>query len=463
MTRPPQDGAAPAAGWLARLGLGRPELRAWAMYDWAVSSLQTTVMVAVFPIYFVKVAGAGGAPMEASEALAYANTVALIVMTALSPLMGAVADYFAVKKLMLAGFMLLGVAACAGMFFVERGDLSMAWWLFVLALVGATGSLVPYEGLLPHIAPAHEVDRVSTAAYAVGYIGGGLLLALNLTWIQKPEWFGMEPVATATGSAATLPARLAFLSVAAWWLVFSIPVLRRVREPVRVLEPDEVAVAWSVRVPFQRLGETFREMRGYRNLFLMLLAFMLYNDGIQTVIKMATSFGTEIGINQGVLIASILLVQFVGIPCTFVFGAIAARLGAKRGIFVGLWAYALISILGYFMTSAAHFVALACLVGLVQGGTQALSRSLFSSMVPPHKSGEFFGFFSVFEKFAGIFGPLLFGMMIRFSGSSRGAILSVIAFFALGALLLWRVDEAAGQREARDHEEGLLTTPAGGA
>ena len=443
---------AAASGLLARLGLGRPELRAWAMYDWAVSSLQTTVMVAIFPIHFVKVAGAGGPPAAATQALATANTVALVIMTLLSPLMGAVADYFAVKKKMLGAFMLLGVVASAGMFFVERGDLTLAWWLFVLALVGATGSMVPYEGLLPHLATVDEVDRVSTAAYAVGYVGGGLLLACNLLWIQKPEWFGMTPTATATGSAATLPARLAFLSVAAWWLIFSIPVLRRVTEPVRRIEPDEAAMAWSVRVPFQRIGETFREMRGYKQLFLMLLAFALYNDGIQTVIKMATAFGTEVGINQTVLIASILIVQFVGIPFTFLFGALAGRLGAKRGIFIGLLVYVAISILGYFMTSATHFVALACLVGLVQGGTQALSRSLFSSMVPPHKSGEFFGFFSVFEKFAGIFGPLVFGITIAVSGSSRGAILSVIAFFAVGAALLSRVDVKAGVAEATARE-----------
>ena len=445
----------PSGGILRRLGLGRRELRAWAMYDWAVSSMQTTVMVAVFPIYFVKVAGAGRPPAEATQALATANTVALVIMTALSPLIGAITDYFAIKKRALAAFMLLGVASCAGMFFVGRGDLTLAWWLFVGALVGATGSMVPYEGLLPHLAPPDEVDRVSTAAYAVGYVGGGLLLALNLLWIQKPEWFGMEAVAAASGSAATLPARLAFLSVAVWWFLFSIPVLTRVPEPPRSIEPDESAEAWSVRTPFRRVSETFREMRGYKQLFLMLLAFALYNDGIQTVIKMATAFGTEVGINQTVLIASILVVQFVGIPCTFVFGAIAGRIGAKRGIFLGLCVYVLISVLGYFMTSAFHFVALACLVGLVQGGTQALSRSLFSSMVPPHKSGEFFGFFSVFEKFAGIFGPLFFGIAIAVTGSSRGAILSVIAFFAAGAALLSRVDVPAGLAEARRREEGV--------
>ena len=197
-----------------------------------------------------------------------------------------------------------------------------------------------------------------------------------------------------------------------------------------------------------RLAETFRELRGYRQAFLMLVAFMIYNDGIQTIIKMATAYGTEIGIGQNALIGAILLVQFVGIPCSFLFGMLAGRIGAKRAIFLGLLAYTAISVLGYFMTNATHFYMLAGLVGMVQGGTQALSRSLFASMIPQHKSGEFFGFFSVFEKFAGIFGPLIFAGTIAATGSSRNAILSVIGFFALGAALLWRVDVKEGQRAA---------------
>jgi UMF1 family MFS transporter len=434
---------------LARLGLDRPELRAWAMYDWAASSMQTTVMVAVFPIYFVKVAGAGLAEGGATQRLATVNTIALVLIALASPVLGAVSDYGGNKKQFIAAFMAVGAAAVAGLFFVHTGDLTLASWLFVLASIGVAGSFVFYEALLPHIARGRELDRVSTAGYAVGYVGGGILLALNLAWIQKPAWFGLPAGPGLDESAATLPARLAFLSVAVWWLVFSIPLFRRVPEPPARLEPDEQRGQSPIRMAFVRLGETFRELRGYRQAFLMLLAFLIYNDGIQTIIKMATAYGTELGIDQSALIGAILLVQFVGIPCSFLFGMLAGRIGAKRALFLGLLAYTAISILGFYMKTAAHFYMLAGLVGMVQGGTQALSRSLFASMIPQHKSGEFFGFFSVFEKFAGIFGPLIFAGTIAATGSSRNAILSVIGFFAVGAAILAFVDLDAGQREAR--------------
>jgi UMF1 family MFS transporter len=442
---------------LARLGLDRPELRAWAMYDWAASSMQTTVMVAVFPIYFVKVAGAGLAEGGATQRLATVNTIALALIALASPVLGAVSDYGGNKKQFIAAFMAVGAAAVAGLFFVHTGDLTLASWLFVLASIGVAGSFVFYEALLPHIARGRELDRVSTAGYAVGYIGGGILLALNLAWIQKPAWFGLPAGPGLDESAATLPARLAFLSVAVWWLVFSIPLFRRVPEPPARLEPDEQRGQSPIRMAFVRLGETFRELRGYRQAFLMLLAFLIYNDGIQTIIKMATAYGTELGIDQSALIGAILLVQFVGIPCSFLFGMLAGRIGAKRALFLGLLAYTAISILGFYMKTAAHFYMLAGLVGMVQGGTQALSRSLFASMIPQHKSGEFFGFFSVFEKFAGIFGPLIFAGTIAATGSSRNAILSVIGFFAVGAAILAFVDLDAGQRDARAADAAVRT------
>jgi UMF1 family MFS transporter len=433
---------------LARLGLDRPELRAWAMYDWAASAMQTTVMVAVFPIYFVKVAGANLAQSGATQRLATINTIALVVIALASPVLGAVSDYGGTKKRFLAAFMLLGAAAVAGLFFVRRGDLELGSWLFVIALIGVAGSFVFYEALLPHIARRDEIDRVSTAGYALGYVGGGILLAFNLAWIQKPAWFGLPAGPGLDDAAATLPARLAFLSVAVWWLVFSIPLFRRVSEPPARLESDEHAGESPVRVAFIRLGETFRELRGYRQAFLMLLAFLIYNDGIQTIIKMATAYGTELGIDQSALIGAILLVQFVGIPCSFLFGMLAGKVGAKPALFFGLLAYTAISVLGFYMKTALHFYVLAGLVGMVQGGTQALSRSLFASMIPQHKSGEFFGFFSVFEKFAGIFGPLIFAGTIAATGSSRNALLSVIGFFAVGAAILAMVDPEAGRRDA---------------
>ena len=442
----------PRPSLLTRLGLDRPELRAWAMFDWATSSVQTTIMVAVFPIYFVKVAGAGLPEGGATQRLATVNSIALVVIALVSPVLGAISDYSAAKKRFTAGFVALGAVTTAALWTVHTGDLALASWLFVLVLVGAAGCFVFYESLLPHIAAPHEIDRVSTAGYALGYVGGGLLLALNLAWIQRPDWFGLPSGPGLTEDQATLPARLAFVSVAIWWVIFSIPLFRRVPEPPPRIEPDERRGENPMRVALVRLGETFHELRGYRQAFVMLLAFLIYNDGIQTIIKMATAYGTEIGIGQSALIGAIVVVQFVGIPCSFLFGVVAGRIGAKRALFLGLLAYTAISILGYFMRTATHFYILAGLVGVVQGGTQALSRSLFASMIPPHKSGEFFGFFSVFEKFAGIFGPLIFAGTIAATGSSRNAILSIIGFFAVGAALLALVDVAEGQRAAREAE-----------
>ena len=440
----------PKSSLLSRLGLDRPELRAWAMYDWAASSMQTTIMVAVFPIYFVKVAGANLVESGATQRLATVNSIALVIIALLSPILGAVSDYRANKKRWIAIFMLLGVAAVLGMFFIHHGDLDLASLLFTLSMVGVAGSFVFYEALLPHIARRNEIDRVSSAGYAVGYVGGGILLALNLAWIQRPDWFGLPSGPGLTEAQATLPVRLAFLSVAVWWLIFSLPLFRRVPEPPALLEPDERRGENPVKVAFIRLGETFHELRSYRNAFLLLLAFLIYNDGIQTIIKMATAYGTEIGIGQSALIGAILLVQFVGIPCTFLFGMVAGRIGTKQALFLGLVVYTAISLLGYFMKTAAHFYILAGLVGTVQGGTQALSRSLFASMIPQHKSGEFFGFFSVFEKFAGIFGPLIFAGTIAATGSSRNAILSVIGFFVVGGALLYLVNVEEGQRAAQE-------------
>jgi MFS transporter, UMF1 family len=445
------------SGLMSRLGLARPELRAWAMYDWAVSAVQTTIMVAVFPVYFVNIAKIDLPESRATQAIATANTIVAVVLAILSPVLGAVSDYVAAKKRLLGASMLVGAAAVAGMFFVQQGDYRLALVLFVISLIGATASTVFYDALLPHIASEDEIDRVSSAGYAVGYIGGGLLLALNLAWILKPEWFGLPSGPNLSGSEKSLPTRLAFLSVAVWWVVFSIPLFRRVPEPPRTREPDEIRGGNVLVVPFVRVAETFQALRGYKQAFLMLLAFMIYNDGIQTIQKMAATYGKELGIADSVLIAAILIVQFVGFPFAFLFGAIAARIGAKHAIFIGLVVYAGISILGFYMRSAAHFVLLAALVATVQGGTQALSRSLFASLIPPHKSGEFFGFYSVFEKFASIFGPLLFWITIATTGSSRNAILSVIFFFALGAIVLSRVRVKEGQAAARAADADVVT------
>jgi UMF1 family MFS transporter len=434
---------------LERLGLHRPELRAWALYDWANSAFWTTIIATVFPIYFTRVAAADLPPAVATARYATATTVAMVIIAVLSPILGAMADYAGAKMKMLGGFLGLGVLATACMVFIGRGDWKLATLLFVAGNIGVTGSIVFYESLLPHIASEKERDIVCSAGFALGYLGGGLLLAVNLLWISKPALFGL--------SGEGMASRLSFLSVAVWWLGFSIPLFRKVPEPPRRLEADESAGQNPLRVAFARLGETFRELRVYRHAFLMLAAFLIYNDGIITIIRMAASYGAELGLPDGVLISALLLTQIVGIPFAFLFGWLAGGIGAKRAIFIALAVYTFISVVGYYMKTAAHFYFLAVLVGTVQGGSQALSRSLFANIIPQHKSSEFFGFFGVFDKFAGIFGPALFALTIMATGSSRNAVLSVIFFFVAGAILLAFVDVAEGRRVARQAEANLRT------
>ena len=283
-------------------------------------------------------------------------------------MLGAVSDYRRNKKRLLAAFMVVGRRRGGRTLLrPHRRTRARALALHPRRSSAWRGASCSTRRCCPTSPRPDEIDRVSTAGYALGYVGGGILLALNLAWIQKPAWFGLPAGPGLDEAAATLPARLAFLSVAVWWLVFSIPLFRRVPEPPARLEPDERRGESPVRVAFVRLGETFRELRGYRQAFLMLLAFLIYNDGIQTIIKMATAYGTELGIDQSALIGAILLVQFVGIPCSFLFGMLAGRIGAKRALFLGLLAYTAISILGYYMKTATHFYVLAGLVGMVQG------------------------------------------------------------------------------------------------
>jgi UMF1 family MFS transporter len=426
---------------LSRLGLNRPELRAWAMYDWANSAFQVTVITAVFPRFFSDVAAAGLTPVEATARFAWATTIAVTITAVIGPVLGAIADVRGLKKILLAASMAVGIGATLLMTTIARGDWAFAAGVFIVANIGIASSFIFYDSLLPHIAAPAEMDRVSTAAYAMGYLGGGVLLVANLAWILSPTTFGLAD------SIAAI--RLSFLSVAVWWLVFSLPLFLRVPEPTPRLEAGESGRDNPVGLAFARLLETFHELRGYRQALLMLVAFLLYNDGIQTIIRMASIYGAEVGIDQNAQIAAFVVVQFVGVPCSFLFGALAGRIGAKTAIFLALAVYVGISVLGYFMTSAWQFFALAGLVGTVQGGSQALSRSLFARMIPKHKSSEYFGFFAVFEKFAGIAGPALFAASVSLFASSRAAVLSVIVFFVLGALVLTRVDVAAGEAQAR--------------
>jgi MFS transporter, UMF1 family len=443
------------AGLLERLGLHRPELRAWAMYDWANSAVITTINAAVFPVFFATYAMAGQPDELILPRQGLMVTISLVITAVIAPILGTISDLRASKKRFLGVFMGVGIAAVALMFFIRQGDWLLAFVLYAVANIGVRSSFVFYDSLLPHVAREEEVDRVSTAGYALGYVGGGLLLALNLAWIMRPDLFGLPHGEGLTPEEASLPTRLALLSVAVWWLVFALPLFRRVAEPPRVVDPEEARVG-VVRASFGRLGATLRDLRRYRNAFLMMLAVLVYADGIGTLQTMAVTYGTQLGFDVNVLIAAILLTQFVGIPAAFAFGWMAGFTGTRNAIFIGIGTYVVISFLGYHMTTERHFLMLAMMVGLVQGGTQALSRSLFSSMIPRFKSGEFFGFFGVVERFAGSIGPLVMGYVALMTGVIRYGILSIIVLFVAGGIILWFVDVEEGQRVARAEEDALL-------
>jgi UMF1 family MFS transporter len=434
-------------GLLARIGLGRPELRAWAMYDWANSAFWCTVIVAVFPPFFSEYAAAGLDPTTATSRFAWATTIAVTIVALMAPILGAVADHRALKKKMLAVFVAIGVIATLLMATIGRGQWLYALALFAIGNIGVASTLVFYDSLLPHIAAPEDLDRVSTAGYAIGFIGGGVLLLINLAWILRPSLFGLPDVVAGL--------KLSLASVGVWWLLFSIPLFRRVPEPAVRLGNLGNSIGAQIRGGVVAAWKTLHDLRRSRHAFLMLIAFLLYNDGIQTIIRMSSIYGIEIGIDRNAQIAAFIIVQFVGVPCSFAFGAVAGHLGAKISLFGALSVYVCISVLAYFMTETWQFFALAFLVGLVQGGSQALSRSLFARMIPKHKSSEYFGFFAVFEKFAGIAGPAVFAASTDLFGSSRVAVLSVIVFFVLGAAVLTQVDVAAGEAQAASAEAGL--------
>ena len=421
---------------LARVGLVTREQQAWGWYDWANSVYFTTVITAVFPTFFATYAAKGLEPAQASARFALITTISVAVVAVLAPILGALADYSGIKKRLLAMFMMIGVTSCALMVLIGEGDIMLASVLFFVGNIGVSGSTVFYDSLLSHVARPDETDRVSSAGYLMGYISGGVLLLVNLAWILSPATFGFRNAAGAT--------RASFVAVAIWWAIFSIPLFRRVPEPPAAGGEG----GFSVGIAFSRLARTFREVRRYRNAFLLFIAMLLYQDGIQTVIRMASVYGAEVGIDQNAQIAAFVMVQFVGIPFSFLFGMLGTRFGTKRCIFAAIGVYIIATSLAYFMTTATEFFLLAFLVATVLGGSQALSRALFSRMVPPDRTSEFFGFYAVSERFATVFGPTLFGLSVAITGSSRSALVAIIGLFLAGAFVLSLVDEQEGMRAA---------------
>jgi UMF1 family MFS transporter len=346
-------------------------IRSWMMYDWANSAFATTIMAAVLPVFYSSVAGSTLDPTIATSYWGYSNTIAMLTIAITAPILGAIGDHSAAKKRFLFGFAFIGILATGLLIGIGSGMWFYASLLYIFGRIGFGGANIFYDSLLPHVARPDEIDRVSADGYAYGYLGGGILLAINFLMIQKGSFFGIPNMEWG--------ARISFLTVAIWWAIFSIPIFKNVSEPRAIISKDESSK--PVVAGYQRLKRTFGEIRKFKELVKFLVAFWLYNDGIGTIIIMAAIFGAEVGIGGIHLRGAILMVQFLGFPFTLLFGRLPRRIGTKNSILLALGVYTIIAFLGYFMTTPLHFWLLAFLVSMVQGGTQALSRSMFGSIL----------------------------------------------------------------------------------
>lgn len=415
----------------------KKKIYSWALYDWANSAFATVILATVLPIFYKDVAGINLPGNLATSYWGYTQTISMVIIALISPILGAAADYSDSKKAFLKVFVIFGVTGTALLFFVNEGNYLLASLFFIIANIGFSGGNVFYDGFLTDISNDTSIDYISSLGYAAGYLGGGLLLAVNLLMISKPSLFGIASVTSAT--------QISFVTVAVWWFVFSLPAFKYLPDSKKDLE--KVPLKKYTKMAFGRLKTTFEHIREYRELWKFLLAFWIYNDGIGTIIRMATIYGREVGIGQTDLIGALLLTQFVGIPFALIFAKIASKITAKKGIYIALLIYTAITFYGFFLDSALDFWILAGIVGMVQGGAQALSRSLYGAMVPEEKSAEFFGFFGVSSKFAAIIGPTIFAYVGQVTGSSRYGIIAVASFFILGMIFLSRVDVEKGRRE----------------
>lgn len=411
----------------------------WALYDFGNSAFATTMLAAILPIFYSNVAANNIDSSLATSYWGYANSIAVLIVAILAPILGAIADFSAAKKKFLRFFAFMGMIASILLAFTGEGDYIFVALLFIVGSIGFSGANVFYDAFLPEVADEKDMDKVSSRGFALGYVGGGILLLINVVMILKPELFGLTTISAM---------QVSFAMVGIWWLIFSIPLLRNIQdEKKQPVKRDKSYMA----IGFSRIGSTFREIRQFKQLLLFLFAFWLFNDGISTIIRMATIYGTEIGIGQNDLIVALLITQFVGIPSTFFFGWLAGKISAKKALMITLIIYLGIVIIGYFMNSALHFYILATIVGLVQGGAQALSRSIYGRMVPSNKKGEFFGFYGISSKFSAVFGPFLFGFVGQLTGNSRYGILSLIFFFIAGIIILSFVNVEKGSQAAKNH------------
>jgi len=420
-----------------RILTDRRRVLSWALYDWGNSAFATTVMAGFFPLFFKQYWSAGVAVTESTFYLGIANSLASLVIVLLAPLLGAIADRGSHRKRFLLFFAFLGVCMTALLPLVAKGEWQWAVLFYVVATIGFSGSVTFYDSLIVFVTEPSRLDVVSALGYALGYLGGGLLFAINVWMTLRPESFGLADAAAAV--------KLSFFMVALWWALFTVPLALWVTEP----DGRGPGALEAVRAGLRQLVQTFAEIRALRVVFLFLLGYWCYIDGVDTIVRMAVDYGLSLGFSSDSLIVALLITQFVGFPAAIGFGYLGNRIGPKNGIYIAIAVYSLIVVFASRMQAESEFYALAIAIGLVQGGIQSLSRSLYARIIPGDKSAEFFGFYNMLGKFAAVLGPVMVGWAGVASGDPRLGILTLLLLFVLGAFFMSRVDLAEGREKAR--------------
>lgn len=396
----------------------------WALADWANSAYTTTVIAVFFPIFFKEYWASDLSASQSTFYLGLSNSANSIFVFFIAPFMGTLADVSHKKKWLLGIFTTLGALTLIPFFFISRGDWQTAIIFFTISNIGYWLSNIFYDALLVDVSTEKNISFVSSLGFSLGYLGGGLLIVVNAIMTAHPELLGIENTARAV--------QWSFITVCVWWILFSLPLFFFVEE-------NKSTARAPLRESFQRLRQTFLQMRKHRDLFLFLAAYIFYIDGVNTIIKMAVDFALSIGLKSSDLILAIILVQFIGFPATLIYAWLAQKIGDKPSIYVGLVIYSLATVYSYFISNATEFYGLAIVIGLVQGGLQAMSRSFFGKMTPRHQAGEFFGFYNMVGKFSAILGPLAVGAVSLTTDNPRVSILVVLIFFIVGGAILSRV------------------------
>ena len=411
--------------------LKRKKVISWALYDWANSAFATTVMAGFFPLFFKSFWAADLSPAESTAVIGTTNSLAGLLILLLAPFLGAYSDLGKFKKKFLAFFAFLGVLSTGYLYFIPQGDWVIAASLYALAVIGFSGGNIFYDSLIASVSKQDQRNKVSSLGFSLGYLGGGLLFVINVLMYLNPAWFGLS-----SQSEAIL---WSFVSVAVWWAVFSLPLFMSVEEKSNA--EISKGLFKTITEAFKAVVSTLREIKKHKRVAIFLIAYWLYIDGVDTIVRMAVAYGSDIGLDASSMITALLLTQFVGFPATLVFGIYADKIGFKKILTIGISIYILVTFYAYYMTTALEFYILAGTVGLVQGGVQAISRSFFSTIIPVNKEAQFFGFYNLVGKSAVLLGPILVSWVALIFGNPRFGILSLLFLLVPGLILLWMVPD----------------------